>query len=793
MNEKAQKLAIGCLLHDVGKLLYRYNDGRNHSTSGYEFLKGIDEVKEQKEILNCVRYHHGKLLASAKVEDNDLCYITYIADNIASASDRKQREDNGDGSKGYVREIPFESIFNILNGNKEKKKYKPDVLSSKSEINYPTDDKIIFSESFYGRIVDNIKDSVRGINFTKEYINSLLQVMESNLTFIPSSTDKSQYVDISLYDHSKMTAAFGLCIEQYLNENGITNYKEELFKNAKQFYKKKAFGLLSLDLSGIQSFIYNISDEKALKNLRARSFYLEILMEHCVDELIERCGLCRANVMYTGGGHTYIFVPATSKCKENIEKFKTELNQWFIDTFDIGLYAAFGYVECSAEELENKDNGSYRALFRKVSSQQSKQKLSRYSAEDILKLNNAKNMEHSRECKVCHRSDRLIDDKCSICSGLESLSDMIIDSKGDNFFVIEKGEADANSVTMPFGCIMKAYKADELKGHMGSESYVRSYAKNSDYTGYKMAKNLWVGDYAAERTFGDLIKKSDGIKRLGVIRADIDNLGQAFVSGYSENEICITRTAVFSRKLSEFFKLHINKILENGVYQLYSDKEQGARNAVIVYSGGDDVFVIGGWDDIIGFAIDLHNCLKKFSQGTLKISAGIGIFPEKYPIAAMARQTGELESISKKYRNGEKNAVTLFDGSSKNDDYSSTYNWEEFIECVLGEKLKAIKEFISIDGEHAKAMLYKMLTLIRAKESENRLNIARFAYLLARLRPDEKNKDATELQVKMESYNNFAKKMYLWIQDSKECKQLVTAIYIYIYMNREREVNGNDR
>lgn len=126
-------------------------------------------------------------------------------------------------------------------------------------------------------------------------------------------------------------------------------------------------------------------------------------------------------------------------------------------------------------------------------------------------------------------------------------------------------------------------------------------------------------------------------------------------------------------------------------------------------------------------------------------------------------------------------------------DDTSTYNWDEFIDCVLGEKLKAIKEFISVDGVHSKAMLYKMLTLIRSKKEENRLNIARFAYLIARLRPNEKNTDENKLQERLESYNNFAKKMYNWIQSARDCRQLVTAIYIYVYMNREREVNGNDR
>ena len=41
------------------------------------------------------------------------------------------------------------------------------------------------------------------------------------------------------------------------------------------------------------------------------------------------------------------------------------------------------------------------------------------------------------------------------------------------------------------------------------------------------------------------------------------------------------------------------------------------RNALIVYSGGDDVFLIGAWDDVIGFAIDLQNSLQKYTQDTL--------------------------------------------------------------------------------------------------------------------------------------------------------------------------------
>ena len=79
---------------------------------------------------------------------------------------------------------------------------------------------------------------------------------------------------ISLYDHSRITCAIASCIFDYLNENNIHNYKDELFtkyENTKAFYQKKLL-LLSMDMSGIQDFIYNISGSKTLKSLRSRSF-----------------------------------------------------------------------------------------------------------------------------------------------------------------------------------------------------------------------------------------------------------------------------------------------------------------------------------------------------------------------------------------------------------------------------------------------------------------------------------------------------------------------------------------
>ena len=69
--------------------------------------------------------------------------------------------------------------------------------------------------------------------------------------------------------------------------------------------------LYSLDISGIQKFIYTINIQGALKTLRARSFYLEIFMEHILDELLDKLELSRANIIYTGGGHCYLILANT--------------------------------------------------------------------------------------------------------------------------------------------------------------------------------------------------------------------------------------------------------------------------------------------------------------------------------------------------------------------------------------------------------------------------------------------------------------------------------------------------
>lgn len=800
MTDRELKLITGALLHDIGKVIYRGGDGRKHSISGYEFLKDEAGITDG-EVLDAVRYHHGEALAKANINDNALAYIVYIADNIAAASDRREADNE---EKGFRQEIPLQSIFNILNGNNKKFHYRPKALDDMAGINMPTDEEIPFDKHFYQSIKAEILDTLKGVeNRQEEYIHSLLSTMEAYLTYIPSSTAVHELADISLYDHVKMTAAYSSCIYQYMEEKENFNYRQALFNDAKEFYNQKAFRLFSMDISGIQKFIYTIHSKGALKMLRSRSFYLEILMEHMIDQILERCSLSRTNLIYSGGGHCYILLANTETTAENLKQIQKEFNEFFIQEFDVSLYAATASVECSAHDLENIPAGSYSELFRRLSSLLSEQKSGRYTASQIIWLNHRKRKDATRECRVCKSSAVVNDDNmCPFCSAMDAFSGSILYK--DFFTVIQ--EKREGSIPLPGGRYLIAHDEEQLKKCMEEDDYyVRTYGKNRFFTGKSVTTKLWVGDYVPKdlrtgkqikgKTTEEYAREAKGIDRIGVLRADVDNLGHAFVSGFDERYTTLSRTATFSRQLSLFFKHHINWILDHGEYGM--DGKPSYRNVTIVYSGGDDLFLVGSWNEVIEAAVDIRQQLDRYSLGALTISAGIGVYPSRYPLSVCADEVAELEEKSKNYvspENQSKNAVTLFGtdisyswkeflerGSNDNkvkENFDTTFSWNEFKEKVIREKLTALTEFFGKSEERGKAFMYRLLDLMR--NMDEKINLARFAYVLARLEPDEeKSKEQRE------SYRIFSRQMYEWVQKDTDRKQLIMAIYIYVYLHRE--------
>ena len=768
MKDKQIKLVLGSLLHDIGKVVYRAGDNRQHSRSGYDFLKEECGI-EDRELLDCVRYHHAANIRATSLHVDTSAYITYFADNVAAAMDRRESSEAEDG---FDREVPLDSVFNILNGNHGKAHYNQKMLNPEEGINYPTTENRPMDESFYSSVKDRIRDNLKGIEISEEYINSLLSVLEATLTFIPSSTSKRELADISLYDHVKMTAAIAECCFQYMEENHIEDYENFLYRDReKTLWNQPMFALYSMDISGIQNFIYTVGSKGALRGLRARSFYLELIMEHIVDELLCSLGLSRSCLIYTGGGHCYMLLPNTENAKQIIKKQREIANAWFMEQFDIALYLADGYVPCTANNLKNEPRGSYSELFKSVSRNIAKRKSHRYSAQTLIDLNH-RHREGKLECKVCRRTANLdSEERCSICAALEGLSGDILYQ--DYFITMMKAE-DKDYLPLPGNKCLLAGDRKKLISLMESDNYVRSYTVNKPHTGKHVTTKLWVGRHTTGDTFGELAKKAEGIERIAVLRADVDNLGHAFVNGFKDtgdgSYETLSRTATLSRQLSLFFKLHLNDILKDGKSSIFS--QGGVRQVCIVYSGGDDLFIVGAWNEVIDIFIDVRDALKKFTEGTLTISGGVGIYDASFPINRMAGEVAELEDYSKNIEG--KNAITLFDDTGR-------YSWEIFKEPVV-DKYECIRDYMTMTENRGKAFLYHLLELLR--DYGEPFNRARFVYYLSRMEPEGRDENNRDERL---AYEEFSTRMYQWSVSKEERRQVVTAIYLYVYMQREKE------
>ena len=132
--------------------------------------------------------------------------------------------------------------------------------------------------------------------------------------------------------------------------------------------REPAFLLYTADFSRIQRFIYTVHTEGALRSLRSRSFFLELLMEHYMDELLDGCGLTRTNIIYSGGGHCYLLLPNTATVQQTLADWNRAFNGWLNEQFGVQLFLANGWTPCSANDLCNvpAEASPYKATPRQI-------------------------------------------------------------------------------------------------------------------------------------------------------------------------------------------------------------------------------------------------------------------------------------------------------------------------------------------------------------------------------------------------------------------------------------------
>lgn len=716
-------------------------------------------------------------------EDSRAGKIVSLADRIASGlpDDRKVVSD-----KFFY---PQADIFNTFKEDKGSRYQKFEVLTDDSELNIASHEAADISQDCYEELLNILTEKLQELSLKEENLPSFFNLWRILFSKVPLLPGDKELGDLSLAEHSRLTVAFATAIFDYLENPG----QDSLLDDASNLYTESAFLLASFDLSGIQDFIYNIASKGAAKQLKARSLYLEFMSENIVDSLLEKLVLSRASALYVGGGHAYFVLPNTEATVEVLEQFEIDFNSFLLKHFQTGLYVAFGWAPFAAEQIMKYRYGSvasylqhYREIYQETSRMISEKKISRYDATTLRELNKG-GKQSERECEICHAVGDIkelriggedVQNLCPVCRELRGFAAKIHtfnDTENPEredyyYFQIVEGE---EGLPIGPGAVLLAVGEDDIP------TSGRLYVKNKFSTN-KTGIHVFIGDRQAANIedYAALSQKeiegtegvAKGIKRLAVLRLDVDNLGAAFMAGFSEQAAgsynTLARSAVFSQQMSLFFKFHINQFAKD-------------KNLTIIYAGGDDVFAIGSWQDVIDFAVDIRQKFIAFTNGKLTLSAGVGLYPDKTPIHLMALDAGQLEEAAKD--NG-KDSISLF-----NERY--TFKFDDFINEIYKGKLKDIRRYFSGQKERGINFLYRLVELLQLNDKEmykshgssddRRMNVARLAYLLARME-DEASKEEKE------HFREFKNAFWNWYKSSsKTQREAELALIYYLYEIRK--------
>jgi CRISPR-associated protein Csm1 len=767
-DNKRQEIYLAALLHDIGKFYQRADD------SGFKKSKFINKENKNLEIILCPQYKGNyshkhvlwtaqffddfkdifiKLIKNTGIKTGDLMNmaaahhtpkniiekIIQKADHYSAGADRSNNDmawkDSAfeeDNNWDSFKRIQMLSIFEgIADSNNDKYRYKlplkPICLDSDF---FPTAELTDLPD--YKNLWENFAKEFKLLPTDSYYSFSetLYYLLEKYTSRIPSSV--IHLPDVSLFDHLKTTAAFAICLYDYIN---IQKISIDEYENKNDI---KAFALVGGNLSGIQKFIYNILPQGAAKNLKGRSFYLQLLVDNILKLLINKLNLFEANIVYNSGGGFYLIAPNIDDLQAKINEFEKFISSKLFKYHNTELYLGLDYVPFGESELfslkdkNSKNNISkiWSLLSDKLDIKKNQKfktiiKEQKINFFDTIEIGGKQRLDAITGEELTENVVLLKNGKAPNKEDYDLLTPMINNYtyqqielgkklKSSDFWIqsFEKLDYFDKHSFEPLGLGIYNYfvsetelisKKENLKGSSDNikvlainklEFLNSKYSGNNNIYGF----TLYGGnDYPIDgfdkyspKTFEELcgicfenndknkIKTSPSLVRLGVLRMDVDNLGSIFHNSFENNKCTFSRYSNLSRSIDYFFKGYLNTIWENN--------ENYKKYTQIIYSGGDDLFIVGKWDILITMAEEINKLFKKWTCNThtFSISGGLAVVNAKFPLLQAAKISDREEKNAKNHQfnteekfNIKKNAFSFLNYS---------FNWE--YEYVYLENLK---------------------------------------------------------------------------------------------------------
>jgi CRISPR-associated protein Csm1 len=333
--------------------------------------------------------------------------------------------------------IIFDRI-QIDNESRTLKHYLPIGLLSLDDESIFTDQEVSESDLHTGRksVIDELRRAVQQeITDIESYLENLLLAMQQTLWCVPSAHYPDS-PDISMYDHSRITAALTACFvdmrpndAKQMLDAAERSFKKQGAGNDKATLDREVALLVAGDISGIQNFIYTISSRGAASALRGRSLYLQLLTEAIARFVLRRLNLPITNLIQASGGHFYILARATDV--ETLKEIQRDISRVLLAFHRGDLYLALEGVPLRATDFKG---GMLSAKWQELSNMLRTAKTRKFSEmQDELYarvFSTARRDADYGECNVCgleHTDVQTIDgvQKCLPCRKLEELGDAL--------------------------------------------------------------------------------------------------------------------------------------------------------------------------------------------------------------------------------------------------------------------------------------------------------------------------------------------------------------------------------
>ncbi|MDI6796735.1 MAG: type III-A CRISPR-associated protein Cas10/Csm1 [Desulfatibacillaceae bacterium] len=195
---------------------------------------------------------------------------------------------------------------------------------------------------------------------------------------------------------------------------------------------------------------------------------------------------------------------------------------------------------------------------------------------------------------------------------------------------------------------------------------------------------------AAKNPLGERPGSFVGMEALGVLKADVDNLGKLFAEGLKPERHTLSRLATLSRQLHFFFAVYLPHLLE---------QDERFKDVYTVFAGGDDLLLIGPWNRMFALALFLQEKFADYVCHNPKISfsAGITLHRPSAPLDQIGKAAEDALEASK---NAGKNSLTYF---------GQTVTWQN------ARQLSGVKAVLLqwLEARHAsRGIIYRLNYLI---------------------------------------------------------------------------------